>query len=208
MTHLVIKPLTLDRLTEALALDDLCFGGLWTASGYQREIDSPNSALLILEASGNVLSQTSQPVQLAQPVQTSNQQADIGLPPSTSPPVIGIGCVWFVLEEAHITLLGIDPCYREQGLGTFMLIALLKAALGNRSEWATLEVRQSNHIAQALYKQVGFTVVGQRKHYYPDTKEDALILWHRGLQEPHFLEKLIYLEQQVHRRIQASGWNV
>ncbi|OLP18956.1 ribosomal-protein-alanine N-acetyltransferase [Leptolyngbya sp. 'hensonii'] len=30
-------------------LDQLCLGGLWTIDGYQRELDSPNSDLLILQ---------------------------------------------------------------------------------------------------------------------------------------------------------------
>ena len=33
-------------LSAVLELDDLCFGGLWTLEGYQRELDSPNSELL------------------------------------------------------------------------------------------------------------------------------------------------------------------
>ncbi|NES24555.1 MAG: hypothetical protein F6K41_38020, partial [Symploca sp. SIO3E6] len=49
MTFLELKPLTTEQLTAAVELDQLCFGGLWTKSGYEREIDSPNSQLLILE---------------------------------------------------------------------------------------------------------------------------------------------------------------
>ena len=33
-----------------LALDRVCFGSIWSESGYQREIESPNSALVLLEA--------------------------------------------------------------------------------------------------------------------------------------------------------------
>ena len=33
-------------LSAAVELDRLCFGGLWTLEGYQRELDSPNSLLL------------------------------------------------------------------------------------------------------------------------------------------------------------------
>lgn len=35
-------------LNSVLELDQLCFGGLWTREGYQRELDSPNSDLLSL----------------------------------------------------------------------------------------------------------------------------------------------------------------
>jgi ribosomal-protein-alanine N-acetyltransferase len=40
----------------------------------------------------------------------------------------------------------------------------------------TLEVRASNHAAQALYRSMGFVVVGVRKHYYYDNGEDAILM--------------------------------
>ena len=39
-----------------------------------------------------------------------------------------------------------------------------------------LEVRESNHAAQALYLRHGFRPVGQRPHYYRNPLEDALVL--------------------------------
>jgi len=44
-----IKPLIPSQVSEILALDQLCLGGLWTAEAYLREIDSPNSTLIILQ---------------------------------------------------------------------------------------------------------------------------------------------------------------
>ncbi|GAT42209.1 ribosomal-protein-alanine acetyltransferase [Listeria monocytogenes] len=41
----------------------------------------------------------------------------------------------------------------------------------------TLEVRVSNDVAQGLYKKLGFQDGAIRKNYYPDTKEDALVMW-------------------------------
>jgi ribosomal-protein-alanine N-acetyltransferase len=40
----------------------------------------------------------------------------------------------------------------------------------------TLECRVSNQIAQKLYRKFGFKVVGRRKQYYSDNKEDAFIM--------------------------------
>jgi len=40
----------------------------------------------------------------------------------------------------------------------------------------TLEVRVSNLRAQGLYAKYGFKTVGERKHYYSDNREDALIM--------------------------------
>ncbi|HAJ59489.1 MAG TPA: ribosomal-protein-alanine N-acetyltransferase, partial [Cyanobacteria bacterium UBA8543] len=50
MTFLELKPLTAEQLDAAVELDQLCFGGLWTRAGYERELDSPSSQLLVLEA--------------------------------------------------------------------------------------------------------------------------------------------------------------
>ena len=46
---------------------------------------------------------------------------------------------------------------------------------------ATLEVRPSNHPGRALYAALGFKVEGVRRDYYQHPREDALILWRRGL---------------------------
>lgn len=40
---------------------------------------------------------------------------------------------------------------------------------------AQLEVRAKNSAAVALYEGLGFTLVGRRKRYYPDS-EDALLM--------------------------------
>ena len=45
------------------------------------------------------------------------------------------------------------------------------------AESMTLEVRQSNKVAQGLYEKLGFTKKGIRPHYYSDNGEDALIMW-------------------------------
>ena len=41
----------------------------------------------------------------------------------------------------------------------------------------TLEVRESNIIAQNLYKSLGFKSEGIRKNFYEDNKESAVIMW-------------------------------
>ena len=44
------------------------------------------------------------------------------------------------------------------------------------SHCLTLEVRESNDSARALYAKLGFLQAGLRKNYYRNPKEDALIL--------------------------------
>jgi ribosomal-protein-alanine N-acetyltransferase len=185
---LQIQALTSADLTAALDLDRRSLDGLWNLDGYQREIDSPNSDLLVL-----------------QKLNTLNTQ-----PPTPNPqpptPLLAIGCSWAILEEAHITLLAVDPDYQQQGLGQALLYSLLKAAHERGLERATLEVRASNQAAIALYEKFGFQTAGRRKRYYPETGEDALVLWRSGLHHPQFSQTLIDWQQTVCDRLARSGW--
>ena len=161
MKLLQIRPAISEEIPEILALDRLCFNGIWSEDGYRREIDSDKSTLLTLSIEDN---------------------AEVK--------IIGIGCSWSILEEAHITLLGIHPDYHHQSLGSLLLYTLLKDAVNQQSERASLEVVTSNNVAISLYKKFGFQVAGTRKNYYPKTGEDALILWCKGLDKPEFAMEL------------------
>jgi len=56
-------------------------------------------------------------------------------PPLQVPPtLIGIGCLWAILEEAHIIMLAIHPSFQGQGLGQALLWALLKSACDRQLE--------------------------------------------------------------------------
>jgi len=104
--------------------------------------------------------------------------------------LIGLACLWAILGEGHITMLGIHPEYQGQSLGKTLLYGLLKLAHQRQLEWATLEVRASNLVAISLYQKFGFKEAGRRPGYYQEPEEDALILWRSGLQRPEFEEDL------------------
>jgi ribosomal-protein-alanine N-acetyltransferase len=91
-------------------------------------------------------------------------------------PVWGYGGFWLMYDEAHISTLAVQIAVRRHGLGELLLIALLDEAQRLDASRATLEMRVSNVAAQGLYTKYGFEVVGQRKAYYSDNQEDALIL--------------------------------
>lgn len=95
--------------------------------------------------------------------------------------LIGFGILWCVAEEGHIISLAVDLEYRRQGIGQSLVETLLKAALDRQCAWATLEVRESNLPARRLYEKLGFILLGERKHYYHDTNENALIYWKKPL---------------------------
>ncbi len=190
VTLLEVKSLTAAHLPAMLELDQLCFGGLWTLTAYQRELESPNSDLLGIFS-------PPVPCPLLSPCP---------LPPAPCP-LLAIGCLWAILEEAHVTILAVHPQYRRQGLGQALLIALLKAALHRGLERATLEVRASNSSALSLYKKFDFKLAGRRRGYYQDTGEDALILWRGGLGHAELPQTLAHWHQEAAVRLAAFGWN-
>ncbi|HIK45227.1 MAG TPA: ribosomal protein S18-alanine N-acetyltransferase [Leptolyngbyaceae cyanobacterium M65_K2018_010] len=170
-------------------LDRRSLGGLWSETGYRREIESPNSCLRVL----------SQPNQ------------DSGSHPSaaqmTGMEIIGLGCYWAILDEAHITVLGVDPRYQRRGLGQWLLVQLLVAACQQGLKRATLEVRASNQVALNLYESFGFEPLGNRKAYYPDG-EDALILWQNSLKNSTFQENLRIRRIASANRLRQQGWQI
>jgi ribosomal-protein-alanine N-acetyltransferase len=44
-----------------------------------------------------------------------------------------------------------------------------------------LEVRETNHAAQEMYRKFGYDNVGRRRRYYKDTGEDAILMTLTGL---------------------------
>jgi len=91
--------------------------------------------------------------------------------------VVGYGGVWMLADEAHVTTIAVDPDARRQGLGWKLMIELLARAQEAGATCSTLEVRAGNTAAITLYERLGYTVCGTRKGYYPDNREDAIVMW-------------------------------
>jgi ribosomal-protein-alanine N-acetyltransferase len=72
--------------------------------------------------------------------------------------------------------VAVDPDRRREGIARELIDRLLSATGGDESQY-TLEVRQSNDGAIALYERFGFRAAGTRRRYYQDNGEDALIMW-------------------------------
>jgi ribosomal-protein-alanine N-acetyltransferase len=76
----------------------------------------------------------------------------------------------------HVMNVAVDDRLRREGIATAMLDELFARA-DKPGEQYTLEVRESNGGAIALYERFGFRSAGVRPGYYHDNKEDALIMW-------------------------------
>lgn len=91
--------------------------------------------------------------------------------------VVGYIGVWLVIDEGHITNVAVDPDYRGQHLGEYLMRSAMANCAAQGMQRITLEVRATNAVAQNLYTKLGFVAVGKRRGYYTDNNEDAVIMW-------------------------------
>jgi len=96
--------------------------------------------------------------------------------------LIGYGGMWVLFEEAHLTNVAILDGYRQSGRGRRLMLAMMERAVRFGAEKMTLEVRETNLVAQRLYAKLDFAQNGYRPRYYSDTGEGALLLWNMDIQ--------------------------
>lgn len=90
--------------------------------------------------------------------------------------ILGYIGVHEVCGEAYIDNVAVHPDYRRFGLGEKLLQAAQENAFGRGCDFISLEVRKSNVGAISLYKKLGYQTVGERKNFYTDPAEDAVIM--------------------------------
>lgn len=89
--------------------------------------------------------------------------------------VLGYGEIQVVLDEGCLEKIAVAPDYRRQGVAQAILSAFLRFGREHLA-FLTLEVRESNAPAIALYEKLGFQTVGRRKNYYTQPREDAVLM--------------------------------
>ena len=90
--------------------------------------------------------------------------------------ILGYVGMMTVLDEGYISNVAVDPAYRRQGIGDLLIGELLSRAVMRQLSFVTLEVREHNEAAIALYRKHGFSPVGLRKNYYVHPVENALLM--------------------------------
>lgn len=90
--------------------------------------------------------------------------------------VLAYGGMLMVLDEGQITNVATHPEHRRRGYAAAVLKELLAGAQARGLVEVTLEVRESNLAAIALYRSFGFCEVGRRPRFYSHPTETALIM--------------------------------
>lgn len=143
------RPMRVEDVAQVHAIERLSFPLPWSRESFIREIcEIDNSRLLVV-------------------VEDEETRAE----------VMGYACWWEVADECHVTNFAVAPAHRRKGVGDFLLGRILEDAKDRGLLRATLEVRLGNAAAIALYEKWGFTAAAMRPRYYPDNREDALVMW-------------------------------
>lgn len=85
-------------------------------------------------------------------------------------------CGYLIIHDSfdvyEIIKIAVRSDARRKGIGE----KLIERAFSQMDLPLFLEVRESNFAAQELYKKLGFEKVGERRGYYQDTGEKAILM--------------------------------
>jgi ribosomal-protein-alanine N-acetyltransferase len=203
----VIEPMTQADVEEVSAVERACFTTPWPTSAYRRELKNPESNRYIVARYLNpraIRTRAGAPGGSALRRTLGHYLPWLAPPPAVSPgayPIAGFAGLWLMVDEAHVTTIGVAPEHRGKHIGEMLFLALVDIAMDMRANWVTLEVRVSNTVAQNLYHKYGLQIAGTRKRYYSDNGEDAYIMWSEPLTSPAFQERLARLRPAFQERI-------
>jgi [ribosomal protein S18]-alanine N-acetyltransferase len=153
MTHasFTIRPLAYSDLPQVIAIERRAFTSPWSLAMFVLELSKPTSLCL------------------------AAVDADRHPDSDFAHPLVGylvcsrFDTVW------HLMNVAVDPDHRRRGIGWGLLQGMIAGA--GPDEPYTLEVRESNAPAIAMYERLHFRAAGKRPRYYRDNGEDAVIMW-------------------------------
>ena len=206
----VIDEMTHDDIDEVSAVETRSFPSAWPISAYRRELrNRRQSFYVVLRDDPTITAITTTPRHVPDDDEEGGRIPFLpflrrgGMPRRL--PILGFAGMWVLLDEAHVTTIGVDPEWQGRGLGEFLFVALLDEAIQRGATWMTLEVRVTNHTAQSLYGKYGFSVQGRRPRYYSDNNEDAYIMWSESLRDPEYRQRITELRRSVLERLGGVG---
>ena len=91
--------------------------------------------------------------------------------------IVAYSGFWYIVDDAQIMNVAVDIGYKGMKISHILMKEMIQRARDKNMATMSLEVRVSNEIAINLYKGYGFEIVGVRKQYYQDNKEDAYIMF-------------------------------
>ncbi len=111
--------------------------------------------------------------------------------------VVGYAGLMLIVGEGHISTIAVEPAWQRRTIGRRLLLTLIRRGIERGAAALTLEVRMTNHAAQAMYRTFGFAPAGVRKNYYTATNEDALVMWAQDVDAPAYGDRLDEIEASI-----------
>lgn len=90
--------------------------------------------------------------------------------------VVGYCGIYLAADEGEITNVAVHPQFRRRGIAWQLLRHMATHAFTGGTDRIFLEVRKSNFAAISLYTKFGFKNVGNRRNFYQNPMEDALVM--------------------------------
>ena len=107
------------------------------------------------------------------------QRNCIGMVAEHGEKVVGFMIYELHKSKLHILNFAVSPLQRRAGVGTQMVAKLISKLSSHRRTRITLEVRETNLVAQLFFRQQGFKAVRVLRAYYEDSGEDAFQMQYR-----------------------------
>lgn len=105
-----------------------------------------------------------------------NSEISVTIVAVTETSVTGFLVGWIVADQVHVANIAVETGHRRMGVGTGMMVRLLDEAVRKGCTTSSLEVRESNQAARAMYTRLGYRPVAIRKAFYSKPTEDAVVM--------------------------------
>lgn len=90
--------------------------------------------------------------------------------------IVGFAGIMLIADEAELLNIAVRKDFQGQGVGQLLLEKVMEKGCAGGAGRMLLEVRKSNIPAIKLYHKNLFSVLGERKNYYSNPTEDAIIM--------------------------------
>lgn len=90
--------------------------------------------------------------------------------------LVGYCSATVVADECYVNRIAVMNDFRHRGFADELMKSAIMMCRENKCSFISLEVRKSNNAAISLYIKHGFETVGERKKFYDNPTENALIM--------------------------------
>jgi len=197
--NLAIRPMQPADIKQVKEIDKQAFPTLETSISFKRELRNEIARYIVVYEPGSDEETTGTPSKNGSIINralSSISQFVLG-PAPTKQNIVGFAGIWFMAGEAHLITIAVRDGYRGLSVGEYLITAVIDTAIQYKAGLVTLEVRSSNKAAQSLYEKYGLYASGKRKHYYSDTKEDAIIMTTGDINAEEFQTTFRQLKNQL-----------